>query len=111
MFDPSPFSYLFLYLFNTFIPFKSRSFPFDPLIMKSFLFALALLVSCVAALRSGIYDDDGKTIIQPPVHVETLNVARRTEPLTPTHTERLTNADRLRRGLLLLPPTRRSGAR
>ncbi|KAJ2927503.1 hypothetical protein H1R20_g9579, partial [Candolleomyces eurysporus] len=76
--------------------------------MKSFFFALTLLASCVAALQSGVFQEDGN-VVQPPGYVE--HVARSAEHFTPTPTEeRITNGERLRRGLKLLPPTRRSGA-
>jgi hypothetical protein len=76
--------------------------------MKSFLFVLALLASCVTALNAGIFGEGG-SVVQPPDYVE--ENARRAEPFTPTPTERVTNGERLRRGLPLLPPSRRSSAR
>lgn len=75
--------------------------------MKSILLALALFLSSVAALNSGIFEDDGQSITQAP-SVEGLNVGRRAEAFVPTPTKRVTNAERLRRGLPLLPPSKRS---
>ncbi|KAJ2916699.1 hypothetical protein MD484_g3676, partial [Candolleomyces efflorescens] len=78
--------------------------------MKAFLFLIALLASCVVASNSGIFEDDGQSVTQPPGYIEQVAGDRRAEiPTIPTPTRRVTNAERLRRGISLLPPTRRSG--
>ncbi|KAF6758807.1 hypothetical protein DFP72DRAFT_844621 [Ephemerocybe angulata] len=71
--------------------------------------ALSLLASYVSAGNSGVWTDDGRRIMQPPTYGDKV-VSRRAEVPSPTPTEQLTNAERLRRHLPLLPPTRRHGA-
>ncbi|KAF5339332.1 hypothetical protein D9611_009875 [Ephemerocybe angulata] len=81
--------------------------------MKASLFAfgvLALLAPCASGLSSGIFAGDGKTIIQPPSYDKS-NLQKGDAPPTPTRVERITNAERLRRRLPLLPPAaKRSNA-
>lgn len=68
-------------------------------------------VSCAsfASLNAGLYEDQESTEIRSAGKDQEVNVAELTESFTPTPTERLSNAERLRRRLPLLPPRRRSG--
>lgn len=70
---------------------------------------LACFISCVSAKNAGIWTDDQTSVVQPPGYVDTA-LSRREYAPSPAPTKRITNAERLRRHLPLLPPTRRTGA-
>ncbi|KAF6752136.1 hypothetical protein DFP72DRAFT_906217 [Ephemerocybe angulata] len=70
---------------------------------------LACVISCVSAKNPGIWTDDQTSVVQPPGYVDTA-LSRRESAPSPTPTKQITNAERLRRHLPLLPPTRRTGA-
>ena len=77
--------------------------------MKPLFLVLALLASCVAGLNSGIYGDQESTEPRSAGKIEEVSVPGLAENFVPTPTKRLSNAERLRRRLPLLPPRRRSG--
>jgi hypothetical protein len=102
--------YRFAILFSS--PFQPPFLPVTEVVaMKAILLAVAILfLSCVAAINSGIFEDDHQTISQAP-GVEVRDFVKRDAPVVPTPSRRLTNAEGLRRGLSPLPPARRSGSR